>query len=971
MTGAITRTDTAPQHATRSSVPWIACLALSALLVLSGLALACGAPGPVRPNLLLVTVDSLRGDRLACYGGPDGVGTVVCGLAKHGTRYSWAISPSPFTSVAIASILTSSYPSVHGMTATASSGLRSPALTLAEALHSGGYVSGAFVGNPSLNRSSNLQQGFDLYDDRPAPGRTASPDGQASSARHGAAELTQAALAFAQKAEEAEQPWFVWVHYGEARGPYRGVEGGSGDSPPARHAGTSRSTALIRLADHSGRSGVPAYQLPATAPSERLNPWPDIESRDLLRGYDAEIRGIDQQIGLLIAGLDAIGRPGVIVTADHGEALGEDDYWFAHGHSVALEQIWVPLVWRPPHELGAASAERWDRVVHEPVSTLDIAPTLLTAAGLHPPAHFAGVSLDAGSGPPSSATRRRIFAEHPLRAAVVTRGVYYARDRWPLTEPVRDPLRGGTLHAIPTRFARLGSDGKPTPYRLAAGASGPEAVSDPGIAELEATLAAFLSRSESGGSRERDAEPGSAQLNATPELQTLQELQKSQARRSRRSLGPAGSADRSAPSVARAVALATALCLCACEAPRPDIVLVTLDTLRRDHVGLYGDTRGLTPQLDRLAESGLAHDAAFTTMPTTGPAHLSLFTGLYPSVIGATRNAEPLPDRHATRELTSLLVAGGYATAAFVTSWLAGSYGMGLRGFAVYDEPSSVLRSGSDAVDAALDWLAIEEPRPIFLWVHIYDAHAPYGDTNQKRLGFPLDPRIYGWTDAAHFASGEVTKRMNGLYEDGVREADDELGRLLAGVRELRSQPPGQAPVIIVVSDHGESLGEHVATRGYSYDHGEFLDPEAVRIALVLAGPGIPAERSSGAVSIRDLYTTILETAGLGDAYATIEGRRDLRYTSAAPRIVEFERRSFSEPQPAMVEAHAGGASDGERIVIAGPDGKPTSGAGGASDALLAAASSRAKQAALAARETPPDFAPDTIEALKALGYAP
>lgn len=406
------------------------------------------------------------------------------------------------------------------------------------------------------------------------------------------------------------------------------------------------------------------------------------------------------------------------------------------------------------------------------------------------------------------------------------------------------------------------------------------------------------------------------------------------------------------------------------EVARPDIVLVTLDTLRLDHVGAYGDSRGLTPNLDRLAQSGLVHEAAFTTMPTTGPAHLSLFTGLYPSELDATRNAELLGERHLSRELASLLAARGYATAAFVTSVVTGPDATGLRGFELYQQPANPLTPSSEVVSAALEWLATVPNRPIFLWLHIYDPHAPYGDTNQKRVSMPLDPRLYGWIDPAHFASAEVASQLEGWYRDGVRQADAELGRLLAGVGELRSRK-GIAPMVIVTADHGESLAEHMATRGYAYDHGEFLDPETVRIPLVIAGPGIAPGRSSAAVSLRDLYTTVLEAAGLGDPSAQTEGRRDLRVPSSTLRIIEIERRSFTLAQPASVEAHYGGASDGVRMVIAGADGRLTAVGKGASKALKRAAARRAKESARAARRAPPDFSPEMIRDLKELGYLP
>ena len=417
--------------------------------------------------------------------------------------------------------------------------------------------------------------------------------------------------------------------------------------------------------------------------------------------------------------------------------------------------------------------------------------------------------------------------------------------------------------------------------------------------------------------------------------------------------------------VASTVALAASLA--GCSPAGPDIVVVTLDTLRRDHVGAYGDARGLTPNLDRLAESALVHESAYTTMPTTGPAHLSLFTGLYPSELDATRNGEALSEHHAAREVASILAARGYATAAFVTSHLAGRETTGLRGFQIYDQPRGVLRSGDDAVGAALSWLSVEDRRPIFLWVHLYDSHAPYGDIDEKRRSLPLDPKIYGWIDPADFASGETAERLDGLYEAGVREADRQLGRLLAGVRELLGAPP----IVIVAADHGESLAERVATRGYAYDHGEFLDPETVQIPLLVSGPGIAPGRSRGAASIRDLYTTVLEASGVGDAKAASEGRRDLRTPSADPRIVGIERRSFSQRQPADVEAHRGGASDGILIVVADGDGVAASGDERASAALIEAASERAREATLAARRAKLEFAPGTLKALKSLGYVP
>jgi arylsulfatase A-like enzyme len=391
---------------------------------------------------------------------------------------------------------------------------------------------------------------------------------------------------------------------------------------------------------------------------------------------------------------------------------------------------------------------------------------------------------------------------------------------------------------------------------------------------------------------------------------------------------------------------------------RPSILLVSLDTLRRDHVGAYGDSRGLTPALDALAAEGLVHEAAYTTMPTTGPAHLSLLTGLYPSEHGARRNGEGLRPGLASYTAPSQLRRRGYATAAFVTTKIMHNALLGLRGFAIYDTPRGSLRPGDVAVEAALAWLDVEKRRPIFLWVHLYDAHAPYGNADEKRRSFPVDASAYGWIASDRYADPDERGEMEARYARGVATADAALGRLVTGVRERLETPP----LVIVVSDHGESFSEHLGERGFAYDHGESLDEEAIALALVLTGPGVVPGRSSGAVSIRDLYTTILAAAALEDTGASSRDRRDLRLPRADLRVVAVERRRMlSDPREAA-RSHASAATDGTRLLIVAEDGSPTSGAADAD--LLATARAHLAPAATAA---PID--PKTREALTELGY--
>jgi arylsulfatase A-like enzyme len=413
-----------------------------------------------------------------------------------------------------------------------------------------------------------------------------------------------------------------------------------------------------------------------------------------------------------------------------------------------------------------------------------------------------------------------------------------------------------------------------------------------------------------------------------------------------------------------ALLLALAASACSGGPPPPSVLLVTIDTLRRDHVGAYGDDRGLTPRFDALAAEGLLHENAYTTMPTTGPAHLSALTGLYPSHLGSRRNGEPLAPQFSSRDLAQRLSQRGYATAAFVTTRLVANAATGLRGFEIYDAPRSVLRPGDDAVSAALAWLDVEKRRPVFVWLHVYDPHAPYGTADEKGRSFPVDRTRYGFVDRDYYASPENRRAMEERYARGVQSADAALGRILDGTRERLGAPL----FVLVAADHGESFAEHLEERGFAYDHGQYLDPEEVEIPLIVVGPGIAPGRSRGAASLRDVYTTILGVSGAGDSNASSEGRRDLRLRDDARRVVRIERRAFIAPVPDSVKAHAAAAADGARLVIIAEDGSSPDAADPLAADLLEAA--RSGLDPRAADATPAAISSETREALRDLGYA-
>jgi choline-sulfatase len=270
----------------------------------------------------------------------------------------------------------------------------------------------------------------------------------------------------------------------------------------------------------------------------------------------------------------------------------------------------------------------------------------------------------------------------------------------------------------------------------------------------------------------------------------------------------------------------------------PSIVLVSIDTLRADHVGAYGAKTGATPNLDALAAEGVLFENALTPVPITLPAHASMLTGLLPHRHGVRDNGlYRLPADVPT--LASVLAAAGYDTAAVVgAAVLDRQYGLD-RGFGRYDDqvggPGGLAipeRPAAAVTDAALAVAAGLRP-PFFLFVHYYDPHAAYN---------PPPP----W--AERFADHP--------YDGEVAYADAEVGRLR---RELGGRGLGENAIFALASDHGEGLGEHGEAT-----HGPFLYQATLHVPLVVAAPGRwPAgRRVKGMASIIDLVPTLLALAG-------------------------------------------------------------------------------------------------------------
>jgi arylsulfatase A-like enzyme/cytochrome c-type biogenesis protein CcmH/NrfG len=285
----------------------------------------------------------------------------------------------------------------------------------------------------------------------------------------------------------------------------------------------------------------------------------------------------------------------------------------------------------------------------------------------------------------------------------------------------------------------------------------------------------------------------------------------------------------------------------AARAEAPNIILITVDTTRADRMGFLGSKRGLTPNLDVLARQGVVFEKAYSQAPLTPVSHATIFTGTYPQFHTVTDFGHPLPSL--LPYVPEILHKSGYHTAAFIGSIILdpkGNMAPGFdRGFDFFDAGfhmkrspdesryDNVERRGGDVVAHAISWLSKNRQSPFFMWVHLYDPHAPYDPPS------PYDKR---------FADG---------YDGEIAYADASLGRLF---QYLRHRGLYDRALILVMSDHGESLGAH----GESM-HGIFLYDETIHIPLVFKLPGelLAGRRVTGRVRLVDVAPTLLTMLSL------------------------------------------------------------------------------------------------------------
>lgn len=384
----------------------------------------------------------------------------------------------------------------------------------------------------------------------------------------------------------------------------------------------------------------------------------------------------------------------------------------------------------------------------------------------------------------------------------------------------------------------------------------------------------------------------------------------------------------------RAVLAAIVLIASGCGGPEqpPHIILVTLDCLRYDRLAAYGGPEDLTPALNGLAERGTVFVNAYTASGTTFPSHATILTGLYPRMHGVRSNRFQLSEVFQT--VPELLAERGYRTGAFVSfrqMVVRAGLGQGFEARSDTEESEfshehgrfgerGIFRDGEDTTTLAIEWLNDIRARapddPLFLWLHLYEPHTPYrlNDWSRDRLGDYDGPLADG--AGIDYLRGEGKRQvleserdrraLQILYDGEVHKVDRHVGELLEALRALALL---EDTVMIVASDHGQSLGEHG-----QLGHGPTVREDVIRIPMTITDFRDPGhhrvEANAGTV---DLAPTMLALAGV-ERQTQWQGRdlsgsiRDGRLESA-PYFAEVAYQDISEDwyDPDQIAVYDGG----------------------------------------------------------------
>lgn len=413
--------NTEIQHTRRDVIKWGLCgvtgASLSSSLFLSG----CSKPPSKRPHIFLVVVDTLRPDHLGCYNYPRQTSPNVDAFAAENLLFQKCFSHAPVTAPSCSSFLTGFLP--HETTILNNSTRLPEVPSISKLMKKGGYKTYGVVSNYVLRKKMGFGQGFDVYDDQ-----MDDKEINRGTVERVAEKTTDKVIEML--GAHSEGPLFMWMHYQDPHGPY---------IPPAPYnelfVNLDQSPHPLEIAD---KGGIPPYQ--------KLGDHTDYHY--YVSQYDGEIRYYDDQFGRLLTWLKENGMyedSMILFTSDHGEAMGEYNYFFAHGHNLSNNQIHVPLILKEADGLAGTRPDN--------VQLMDIVPTLLRAGGIPPELPYRGRDLRTHYSTPSS-----ICSELNVAGASLVLGQYkliiYGRSTM-LFDILKDPLERQNLASDPSHKGRI------------------------------------------------------------------------------------------------------------------------------------------------------------------------------------------------------------------------------------------------------------------------------------------------------------------------------------------------------------------------------------------------------------------------------------------------------------------------------------------------------------------------------------
>lgn len=359
-----------------------------------------------------------------------------------------------------------------------------------------------------------------------------------------------------------------------------------------------------------------------------------------------------------------------------------------------------------------------------------------------------------------------------------------------------------------------------------------------------------------------------------------------------------------------------------------NVILISVDTLRADHLGCYGYHRETSPFLDSFSREGVLFGQAVTPRPKTNTALASLLTGLYPYRHGVRTNSMPL---RTIPTIPSVLKEQGFVTAAFVSNWTLKPEFSGFdRSFDTYDydfttpelnRPHRFERTAAETNEKVFPWLEARDSTPFFLWVHYLDPHGPYRPPGEFRHTFTHQERVMRPADSIpHYQRLPEAYREGSLTDmaDYVDQYDNEIfyidRQIEALIGKIGALGLLEKSLIIFTSDHGESLGQH----DYYFEHGRELYDDSSRVPLIMRFPlaeGRAGDKSDSLVSLLDIFPTILD-------YFDIDGGQapDLDGVSLLPHLKgggAVRREVFIERHDGTVFDKIAVRTDESKLILA------------------------------------------------------